>query len=162
MTHQAPSTMQAWPTSMNVFLTTTFSVPFAQFGDIMRHQWRKTMLHQVSLVFMNELHHKHILKRKGLYSTTQHLDANVARPEVFFGLKLNELCTFAAEKITELTLHDTIPWEPRPTFIQWQLQHGTRHVFSVIATTLLPHRVVVVFTAVVSPPSKRAETKCSE
>ena len=33
MTHQAPSTMQAWPTSMNVFLTTTFSVPFAQFGD---------------------------------------------------------------------------------------------------------------------------------
>ena len=157
MTHQAPSTMQAWPTSMNVFLTTTFSVPFAQFGDIMRHQWRKPMLHQVSLVFMNELHHKHILKRKGLYSTPW---CECCKAGSFFWCW--NLMNFAhlppKRSQSSLCMIPTL-W----TFIQWQLQHGTRHGLGWLPLRCYP-TALSVFTAVVSPPSKNdgAETRCGE
>lgn len=145
MTHQAPSTMQAWPTSMNVFLTTTFSVPFAQFGDMdeansgcIKYLW----------FLMNELHHKHILKRRGLYSLLKTLVQFCCNAGIIH---------FAAEK----DHNDTTAWT-HPTFIQWQLQHGTRHVKCACHEALLPDRVISFYRGCFTTfKNGEAETKCS-
>lgn len=126
MTHQAPSTMQAWPTSMNVFLTTTFSVPFAQFGDMDEaNSWCIKYLWFFWFFYEWTSPQTHPEKKRSFLKTLIPFCCNAG------------IIHLAAEK----DHNDTTPWTD-PTFIQWQLQHGTRHVKCACHEALLPHRVI--------------------
>lgn len=119
---------------------------FCTFRAVRRHGWSKLMVHQVSLVFYEWTSPQtHPEKKRSFLKTLIHFCCNAG------------IIHLAAEK----DHNDTTPWTD-PTFIQWQLQHGTRHVKCACHEALLPHRVIRFYRGRFTTfKDSGAETKCS-
>ena len=122
---------------------------FCTFRAVRRHGWSKLMVHQVSLVFLVFYEwtspQTHPEKKRSFLKTLIPFCCNAG------------IIHLAAEK----DHNDTTPWT-HPTFIQWQLQHGTRHVKCACHEALLPHRVIRFYRGRFTTfKDSGAETKCS-